>query len=194
MASFRSLLTSSGIISGTGFAKAKIIGCADIFFTISSVRILGFESPKNISAPRIASLSVLSFVLMANSSLYLFKSVRSTLTTPRLSKSTICSTPKFRYILAHAIPAAPAPLMTTLMSLIFLPLISIALISPALDIIAVPCWSSCITGMPMFCKAASISKHFGAAMSSKFMPPTVGASALQKATISSTECASISMS
>ena len=44
--------------------------------------------------------------------------------------------------LAHAIAEAPAPLITTFISLIFLPAISQALIKAALVIIAVPCWSS----------------------------------------------------
>ena len=56
---------SSGIISGSGFAHAKIIGFFAIFFTISLVRIFFLDNPKNTSAPSIASSSVLTFVSMA---------------------------------------------------------------------------------------------------------------------------------
>jgi len=41
--------------------------------------------------------------------------------------------------LRHAIPAAPAPLTTILISSNFLPVISTALIKPAKQTIAVPC-------------------------------------------------------
>ena len=56
---------------------------------------------------------------------------------------------------------------------------------------AVPCWSSWNTGMSTAsCSRRSTSKHAGAAMSSRLMPPNVGASAVPIATSSSTERAS----
>ena len=46
-AAFRAM---SGIISGLGFAKAKIIGFAFIFFIKAGFKTLGPDSPRNISA------------------------------------------------------------------------------------------------------------------------------------------------
>ena len=55
--------------------------------------------------------------------------------------------------------------------------------------IAVPCWSSCMTGIFMRSRSAcSMMKHSGALMSSRLMPPKVGsisATALMKASGSS---------
>ena len=60
---------------------------------------------------------------------------------------------------------------------------------------AVPCWSSWKTGMLSSCLSRrSISKHSGALMSSRLMPPKVGSSALTTRTISSGSVASISRS
>ncbi|CDF02011.1 putative uncharacterized protein [Ruminococcus sp. CAG:624] len=71
-----------------------------------------------------------------------------------------------------AIPAAPAPLITRVISEIFLPATFAALSIAALATIAVPCWSSWKTGMSTsFFNFASISKQRGAEISSRFMPP-----------------------
>ena len=87
--------------------------------------------------------------------------------------------------------AAPAPLTTILSLSIFLPLISNALSSPAEVMMAVPCWSSCMMGMgKAFLRASSISKHSGALMSSRLIPPKVGAMAL---TTSINFCGSFSL-
>ena len=52
-----------------------------------------------------------------------------------------------------------------------------ALISPAATTIAVPCWSSWNTGISnSFFNLVSISIHLGADISSKFTPPSPGAS------------------
>ena len=60
---------------------------------------------------------------------------------------------------------------------------------------AVPCWSSCITGMFISSfRRRSISKHSGALISSRFTPPKVGSSALTMLTNSSTFLVSSSMS
>jgi malic enzyme len=57
--------------------------------------------------------------------------------------------------------------------------------------VCVPCWSSCITGMlSSALRRASISKHLGAAMSSRFMPPNTGAICLTACIISSVSCVS----
>ncbi len=61
--------------------------------------------------------------------------------------------------------------------------------------IAVPCWSSCITGMSSsLTSLRSISKHSGALMSSRLIPPKVGAIAFTASTNSSTSVLSTSMS
>ena len=66
-----------------------------------------------------------------------------------------------------------------------------ALSSAASTTIAVPCWSSWKTGMSSSSRSRrSISKQRGAAMSSRLMPPNVGATALTNATISSTSLVS----
>ena len=61
--------------------------------------------------------------------------------------------------------------------------------------IAVPCWSSWNTGMFMRSRSRdSTSKHSGALISSRLMPPKVGSSAATISTILSTSSASSSMS
>ena len=71
--------------------------------------------------------------------------------------------------------AAPAPLTTTRIVSIFFPLSSRAFSNPAAEIMAVPCWSSCITGISSSSLSrCSISKHSGALISSRFIPPKVG--------------------
>ncbi len=83
-------------------------------------------------------------------------------------------------------PAAPAPATTTRTSGIFLPTTRRALVSAAITTIAVPCWSSWKTGMSRLARSrASISKHRGAAMSSRLMPPKPGAIISTAFTISS---------
>ena len=60
---------------------------------------------------------------------------------------------------------------------------------------AVPCWSSWKTGMSIVrLSSSSISKHSGALMSSRLMPPNVGSSIWQKRMISLGSCDSTSMS
>ena len=94
-------------------------------------------------------------------------------------------------ISVHATPAAPAPTTTAVTSSGRLPTSFSALSSPASTTIAVPCWSSWKTGMSSSSRSRrSISKQRGAEMSSRLMPPKVGAAALTKATISSTSLVS----
>ena len=74
----------------------------------------------------------------------------------------------------EAMPAAPAPHSTSLTSLSSRPVILQALIRPAAEMIAVPCWSSWKTGMSSSsCSSVSIRKHSGLLMSSRLMPPKV---------------------
>jgi hypothetical protein len=75
-----------------------------------------------------------------------------------------------------ATQAAQTPFTTTLTSSFFLPVIFNPLIIQARVTIAVPCWSSCITGISSSAfNLSSISKHLGAEISSRFIQPKVGA-------------------
>ena len=84
--------------------------------------------------------------------------------------------PLSRSSLAMAHPALPAPLMTIRGFSFFA---SFRAFSSAADTtIAVPCWSSWNTGMSSCSfRRRSTSKHLGAAMSSRLMPPKDGARA-----------------
>ena len=85
-------------------------------------------------------------------------------------------TPEASIILVTATPAAPRPTTSTRSSSIGLPVIFSALNSAAIVTTAVPCWSSWKTGMSSDSfSRSSISKQRGAEMSSRLMPPKVGA-------------------
>lgn len=71
-----------------------------------------------------------------------------------------------------AMPAEPSPLTTTLQFSFSLPTTLRALMIPARTTIAVPCWSSWNTGMSRISLSLfSISKHLGAEISSRLIPP-----------------------
>ena len=83
-------------------------------------------------------------------------------------------------------PAAPAPLQTSLVVAMSRPVRCRALIRPAAAMMAVPCWSSWKTGMSINSRSrCSITKHSGALMSSRLMPPQPQPSSLTQLTISS---------
>ncbi len=65
MASGRTALTTSGAISGSGLAMAKMIGFSAIAITMSGVTASFADRPKNTSAPSIASARVRALVSMA---------------------------------------------------------------------------------------------------------------------------------
>ena len=101
---------------------------------------------------------------------------------PNWSTATISLAPAVISILMMAVPAAPGPFRTMWTSSIFLPTTRRALMSAAVTTMAVPCWSSWKTGMSSSrSSVSSISKHSGLLMSSRLMPPKVGAMALQAA-------------
>ncbi len=103
--------------------------------------------------------------------------------------------PKARYNLVQDIAAAPAPETTMETSSIFFSASSSALSNAAAEIIAVPCWSSCMTGMSnSSLRRRSISKASGDLMSSRFIPPKVGAIAFTASINFSGSLASTSMS
>ena len=94
--------------------------------------------------------------------------------------------PALSKILPIATPAAPTPAMTTVRSSIFLPVIFNEFHNAANVTTAVPCWSSWNTGMSRLARRrSSISKHSGALMSSRLIPPNVGAIRCTKSTTSS---------
>ena len=87
-------------------------------------------------------------------------------------------------IFATATPAAPAPTIDTDRSSIRRSVSRQALISAASTTIAVPCWSSWKTGMSSrSISRCSISKQRGEEMSSRLMPPKVGAISCTVSTI-----------
>ena len=65
MASVRISATSSGVISGSGLAMAKMIGFFAIDWIMAGVSAPLAERPKTMSAPSIASASVRASVLAA---------------------------------------------------------------------------------------------------------------------------------
>ncbi|MNE48835.1 hypothetical protein D3C80_1433230 [compost metagenome] len=134
---------------------------------------------------------------VANSRLASSKPARSERITPLLSVITIFSlrAPNDAYRRVHDIAAAPAPQTTILTSSIFFFCNSSAFNNAAAEMMAVPCWSSCITGiLSSSFKRRSISKHSGAFISSRFTPPKVGSSAFTVLTNSSTSVTFNSMS
>ena len=174
-------MASSYEISGVGLAKANTIGWEAMLRTISWLSTLPLERPRNTSAPLMASASVWMSVRSVAKYLFCsFRSVRSLEITPLLSSMTMFSrrAPRATYNLVQDTADAPAPLTTIFTSSIFFPATSSAFSNPALEMMAVPCWSSCITGMSSSSfSLCSILKHSGALMSSRLIPPKVGAMA-----------------
>ena len=94
--------------------------------------------------------------------------------------------PSSSRILATATPAAPAPEITTRVDSGLRPVSRRALVSAASATTAVPCWSSWKTGMSSIAlRRSSISKQRGAEMSSRLIPPKLGASRATVSMISS---------
>ena len=186
------------MISGVGLAIAKTIASVAMVLTISTVTTFGALTPMNTSLPRMISFSgPRSLCLLVTSAIARWAGLSqssSTLTAPFLSTSTILPAPNCISSLAMEMPALPAPLMTIFTSAIFLPTSLRALSSPALTTIAVPCWSSWKTGISSSSFSRfSISKQRGAEMSSRLMPPKVGARNFTVRTISSTSLVSRQM-
>ncbi|MDT4821802.1 hypothetical protein FQZ97_549890 [compost metagenome] len=134
------------------------------------------DRPTNTSAPSRASDRVRLSVSWANTALYWFRSSRPAWITPLRSIMKMFSTlaPMLTSSFMQEMAAAPAPRQTILASARVLPAISRALSMPAAVTMAVPCWSSWKTGMShCSIRVRSISKHSGALMSSRLMPPKV---------------------
>ena len=146
---------------------------------ISAFSIAVFKSPLTL-----LGLVVLAISLLASSS---FSSSGSII--PRLFKIKLFLAPANVNKLEIAIPAAPAPLITILTSeMSFLTILN-ALITADNTITAVPCWSSWNTGISnSSINLFSISKHLGAAISSRLIPPNEGEIAFTVLIISSVSC------
>ena len=105
---------------------------------------------------------------------------------PRESSTVISETPAARRMFAHATPAAPTPEITTRSEAMSRSSTLVAPIIAASTTIAVPCWSSCITGQSSASmRRRSISKQRGAEMSSRLTAPNVGRNRTRVSTISS---------
>ena len=176
---------------------AKTIGSFAIESNMAGLTTSAIESPIKTSASTIASSSVSIFLSVANSNFSEDKFSLSLRMTPLLSIITIflAEAPKALYNLVQETAAAPAPLITMRTSSIFFSVISSAFNKAAADIIAVPCWSSCITGISNSSfNLLSISKASGALMSSRLIPPKVGAMILTVSINLSTSLVSNSIS
>jgi hypothetical protein len=139
------------VISGSGFAIASTTGRSAIDLTIALVTVFAFERPRNTSQSLNASSSVRSFVFTAKRALYSLRSSRSVWMTPLVSSMITFSrlAPAATIMSPHAMPAAPAPEITTRIFAISLPVSSTAFRIAAVEMIAVPCWSSWKTGIPI---------------------------------------------
>ena len=157
---------------------ANTIGLSAMLRSMSAVSAPRTDRPKKASAPAIASVSVRASVATAWALFHWFMpEVRPWKTTPLVSHSVTWAgrTPIALISSTQAIAAAPAPFTTSLMSANARPVRWQALISPAAATIAVPCWSSWNTGMSISSRSrSSITKHSGALMSSRLMPPKEG--------------------
>ena len=157
--------------------------------------MLGAETPTNISAPRSASAKEpVLFSRLVTSIIDCCIQLRPSEALeriPDLSHIVTCLKPYVRRSFVIAIPAEPAPLTTTWQSSLVLPVTLSPLIIPANTTIAVPCWSSWNTGMSRSSLSlVSISKHLGADISSRLIPPNAGAILTTVLMISSVSCVS----
>ena len=111
---------------------------------------------------------------------------RPTWTAPWSSHTITSAAPEASRSRSTAVPAAPAPAIVIRTEPSFLPTTRSALVRAARTTIAVPCWSSWKTGMSSSSRSRrSTSKHRGALMSSRLMPPKAGAMIWTVRTISS---------
>ena len=170
-------MAKSYAISGSGLAMANTIGSLAMLLIMSWDRILALDNPTKTSAFFKASSKVFVLVSLTKNCLYSSRSVLSLFKVPLLSSMIKFSflTPRAINNLLQLIALAPAPFTTIFISDIDLFTTSSAFNNAAPLIIAVPCWSSCMIGIfNSSLSLLSISKHSGALMSSRFIPPKVG--------------------
>ncbi len=180
----------SGWISGSGLDSANTMA-SGAMPAISSSGTRAEDRPRNTSAPRNASARPprmpRGLVRPASSALTGLRPSRPAWTTPRESTTVTSATPAASRIFVQATPAAPAPETTTRRLAMSRPSAAVAPRSAASTTMAVPCWSSCMTGQSSASTSrASSSKQRGAAMSSRFTAPNEGRSRTRVCTISST--------
>jgi hypothetical protein len=137
---------------------ANTMGFFAIFFTISCVNTLPLLRPMNTSAPSRLCSNVILLPAEMNSFFRSSRSLRLACIKPLLSNTKKFSrfAPSSSYNLIQAMAAAPAPFTTNLALSIFFFCSSSALSKAAALIMAVPCWSSCITGI-FICFFSSVS-------------------------------------
>ena len=147
-------LASSGMISGIGLAMAKMNGSGFMVRTMAWVTQLALLTPTNTSAPTRASAKdpflQPGLVNVAKDRLAgrVLISGRSGDKIPVRSQMNTCLTasvsgyPWPNRSSAMAVPAAPAPLITTVRSDRRLPVSFAAFIRAASRVMDVPCWSS----------------------------------------------------
>ena len=125
------------------------MGFLPMLRTMSWLRMLPLDKPTKTSASLSASSRVRSLVARAKRFFSSVRSVRSAWMTPLESQTVRFSgfTPRARYRVAQLMALAPAPLNTTLTLLIFFLTTSRPFSRAAPVMMAVPCWSSCMTGM-----------------------------------------------
>ena len=167
------------------------MGCAAISSIHSAAMTFGALTPMKTSAPCTASRSVpVSSRGLVRSARERFAGERAAsfrLRMPSRSQTTMSRAPAASSNDTIAEPAAPPPLTAMWRSSMRFPTHRKALRSAARTTIAVPCWSSWKTGMSSSSRSrASTSKHRGAAMSSRLIPPNPGAMSCTARTISST--------
>ena len=195
----RASLASSGRISGSGLASARISGRSAIFFTIAGLSTPPADRPRNTSAPAITSSSVRALVsdgeaLLVRVHLLLAALVHHALDVGDgdVARAAGPSSPAAR---GRRAPPRPRRRPPALPPRFFCPTTFRPFRTAAPTMIAVPCWSSWNTGI--FIRARSLRstmKHSGALMSSRLMPPKVGSSAAMMSTSLSGSRSSISMS
>src|SRR5579875_371644 len=129
--------------SGVGLAIAKTIGSRAMFLMSSGLRMFGAETPMKASTPCKTSARLprrLSRFACSASQVQCGLSYRSTrLRAPPRSTGITSRTPAARSILIVAVPAAPLPATTIVISLSRLPTTPAALIKAARMTTAVPC-------------------------------------------------------
>src|SRR5690606_27123309 len=185
---------TSGWTSGSGLDSANTIGSSAIVFSsISS--IVAPDRPMNTSAPSIASghppLSPALLGDHASSCCTGVSPSRPPWMLPRESSTVMSPAPADSRIFAQATPAAPAPEITTRCLPRSRPSTWLAPRSAASTTIAVPCWSSCMTGQSSASiSLASSSTHRGAATSSRLTAQNDGRNRTSVSTISSTSVVS----
>ena len=185
---------TTGSTSGSGLASARMIARSASRPRATSGTVPPLTPTYTSASTSAAARSPVTprgFVVRVSRRLCSARSVRPVWTIPRLSQTMTSAIPARRRIPATATPAAPAPLTTTRSVVSALPTTTAALVRAARTTIAVPCWSSWNTGMrSRSCSRRSTSKQRGAEMSSRLIPPYVGASRAIVSTSSSTSVVS----